>query len=132
MKGSTKFLLYVYSLPLVDPNHICVVDLDFVLNFQQTLECMIEENEIQNLTPFNDFDQALPPFIGFNVSSENIDHVESDLKSTLVSVKVMARYMLAKEKFEKDLKLITLEDHQWQLRFSDPKSMGVVEVCSIK
>ena len=35
-----------------------------------------------------------------------------DLKSTLVSAEVMATYLLVKEKFKKDLKAVTLEDHQ--------------------
>lgn len=33
------------------------------------------------------------------------------LVPTLVSVDVMARYLLVREKFIKDLKVITLEDH---------------------
>ena len=41
-----------------------------------------------------------------------------DMKSTLVSAEVMARYLLVEKKLKKDLKLITLEDHQWHLRSS--------------
>ena len=34
-----------------------MVDLDFVSHLQQTLECIAEKAEIQNLTPLDDFDQ---------------------------------------------------------------------------
>ena len=47
-----------------------------------------------------------------------------DMKSTWVSLEVMARCMLTKE----DLKLITLEDHQWHLRSSNDNDVDVVEV----
>ena len=39
----------------------------------------------------------------------------------------MARYFLTKERLRKDLKLITLEDHQWHLRHSDENFAGVVK-----
>ena len=48
-----------------------------------------------------------------------------DLKSTLVSIEVMARYLLAKDKFRKYLKLITLEDHQWHFMSSNHNFVGV-------
>ena len=48
-----------------------------------------------------------------------------DLKSTLVIAEVMARYLLAKEKFRKELRVITLEDHQWPLRSLDHNFVGV-------
>ena len=107
-------------MPLVDPNlesrkHMRVVDLDFVYDFQQTIECIAKEVEIQDLTHLDDFDQPLNPPTGFRVIVESIDHLAYDLKSTLVNVEVKSRYLLAKEKLMKFLKLITLEDHQWYL-----------------
>ena len=86
----------VYVMPLVEPylesrKCICVVDLDFVYDSQQTLEWCAEDVEIQDLTPLDEFDQPLPPPIGSRVSGESIDHVASDLKSTLVSAEVVAR-----------------------------------------
>ena len=50
------------------------------------------------------------------VSDESIDHVASDLKFTLVSVEVIAKHLLAKEKLRKDLKLIILEAYKSHLR----------------
>ena len=38
---------------------------------------------------------------------------------------VMARYLLVEAKFKKDMKVITLEGHQWHLRSSDHNSVGV-------
>ena len=43
----------------------------------------------------------LPP-IGYRVSGESTNHVASNLKSTLVSVEVMARYTLPQEKLVKN------------------------------
>ena len=60
----------------------------------------------------------MPPLVGSRVSDESIHHVASDLKSTLLSAKVMATYLLNQEKIRKDSK-VTLEDHQWHLRFLD-------------
>ena len=51
-----------------------------------------------------------------------------DLKSTLVNVEVIARYLLTKEKLRKYLKPITLEDHQWHLRFLYHNFVGVVNM----
>ena len=56
----------------------------------------------------------------------------SDLKSTLVSAEIMARYLLAKKKLRKVLKLITMEDHQWHLRSSDKNFVGVVKVYCVE
>ena len=42
-----------------------------------------------------------------------LTYVAFDMKFTLVSAEVMARYLLTKEKLMEDMKLITLEDHQW-------------------
>ena len=55
-----------------------------------------------------------------------LTHAGFDLKSTLVSAKVMPRCFLTKEKLRKDLKLITLEDHQWHSRSLDHNFVGVV------
>ena len=62
---------------------------------------------MQDLTPLDDFDQPLPPLVGSRVSGDNTNHVAFDLKSTLVSPKVMARCLLAKEKLKRVMKLIT-------------------------
>ena len=61
----------------------------------------------QNLTPLDDYDQPLPPHCGSRVRSKSTDHVALNMKSTLVSAKVMAGYLLDKEKLRKDLKSIT-------------------------
>ena len=95
---------------------MCVVDLDIVHRSQQTLECIAKEARIQDLTPLDDFDQSLPPHFGSRVSDESIDHVASDMKSTFVSAKIIVGYLLAKDKLRKDMKLVSLEDHQWHLR----------------
>ena len=57
-----------------------------------------------------------------------LTHVAFDMKFTLVSAHVMATYLLTKEKFRKDLKLITLEDHQSHLKFSNHNLVGVLKV----
>jgi hypothetical protein len=44
----------------------------------------------------------------------------------------MARYLVTKEKSGKNLKLITLKDHQWHLRFSDQNFVGVVNVYYVE
>jgi hypothetical protein len=124
LEGLNKISLDVYVLPLVEPNFASrkcmhVVDLDYVSDSQRTLEYLVEEVEIQVLTLLDDSDQLLPPPLGSRVSGESIDHVAFDLKSTLLSAKVMARYWLAKEKFRKDVKVRILEDHQWHLRSLD-------------
>ena len=127
----------VYVLPLTNPNLesikcMCVVNLYYVVGSQQTLECIAKEAEIQYLSPLDDFDQSLLPYDVSRVSGEGIVHVASDMKSTLVSTEVMARYLLAKEKLKKNLKLKTLEDHQWHLRSLDHNSVGVVKVCCVE
>ena len=61
-----------------------------------------------------------------------LTNVASDLKSTLVSAKVIPRYLLTKEKLRKDLKLITLENHQWHLRSSDHTFVGVIKVKCVE
>ena len=85
-----------------------VVDLDFVSNSQQTLECIAEEAPIQTLIPLDDSDRPLPLHVGSRDSVESTNHVAFDTKSTLVSAKVIARHLLAEEKLRKDLKLITM------------------------
>jgi hypothetical protein len=55
--------------------------------------------------------------------------VAFDLKSTLVSVEAMARYLMAKEKLRKDLKLTTPEDHRsMTIEALDQTFVGVVNV----
>lgn len=39
----------------------------------QTIECIVEEVEIQYLTPHDDYDQLLPPLTSYRVSGENTD-----------------------------------------------------------
>ena len=75
-----------------------------------------QEFETQDLTPLDDFDQPLPPLVDSRVNDESSDHVASNHKCTLVSAKVMARYLLDIKKLVKDLQLITLEEHRWHFR----------------
>ena len=61
LEGLNRVSLDVYVMPLVEPNldsrkYMCVVDLDFVCDSQQTLECLVEEVEIQDLNPLDDYD----------------------------------------------------------------------------
>ena len=109
-----------------------VVNLDFVYKSQQTPECIGKKDEIQDVTPLDDSKQPLPPPVGSRASGENTNHVAFDLKPTLVSAKVITRYLLAKEKFRKDLKLITVEDHQWHLRSLDHNFVGVLKVYCVE
>jgi hypothetical protein len=44
----------------------------------------------------------------------------------------MARYLLAKEKFRKDLELIIVKDHQWHLRSLDQNFVGVVKLYCVE
>jgi hypothetical protein len=94
-EGLSRVSSYVYVLPLVESNlefkkHMHVDDLYFVSNPQKTLECLAKEVEIQEFSPIDDFDQLLPPLVGFRVGGESTDHVAFDLKSTLVSAEIMA------------------------------------------
>ena len=103
----------MYCYALVVPNlgsrkRVHVIDLDFDSNSQQTLKCIAEEVEIKDLTPLDDIGQPLPPHVSSRVNGESTYQVVVDKKSTLVSAKVMARYLLAKEKLRKHLKLITM------------------------
>ena len=55
LEGLNIVSLDVYLLPLVEANldskkRMHVVDLDFVYDSQQTLECLAEEAKIQDLT----------------------------------------------------------------------------------
>ena len=75
-----------------------VVDLDFAYEYQWTLECIAKDVEIQNLTPLDDSNQTLPPPIGSRANGESTYQIKYTLKSTFMSVEVMARHMLAKEK----------------------------------
>ena len=111
-------------MPLADANleskkPMCVVHLDFVYGSQQTLECIAKGAKIQDLTPLDDYDQPLSPHVWYRVSGKSTNHVASDMKSTLESAEVMVRYLLAKEKLMKDLKLVIREDHHWHLWSSD-------------
>ena len=66
IEGLNNFFWNIYVLSLVGPNfesqkRMCVVDLDFVLNSQQTIECIAEEVEIQDpkwlvIVMFDDYD----------------------------------------------------------------------------
>ena len=85
-----------------------------------------------NLTPFDDFDQPLLPLASSRVSGESIGHMTPNLKSTLMSTNVMTRYLVAKEKLRKYMKLITLEDFQWYLRYSYHNFVGVVKVLCVE
>ena len=103
LEGLIRLFPEEYDLLVVDPNLeskkcMHVIDLDFIYDSQQTLECIEKEVEIQELTPLNDFDHPLPPPIGSRFSGESIDHLASNMKSTLVSYEVTAKYLLAKEK----------------------------------
>ena len=73
-----------------------VVDLYFVSNSQQTIECITKEVEIQDPTPLDDYDQPFPLHVGSSVNDESTDHVAPILKSILVSVKVMPKRNLGK------------------------------------
>jgi hypothetical protein len=74
-----------------------VVDLDFVPNSRLTLECIAEDIEFQDLAPLDhDSNQALPPPASSTISDESTYHVALDMKSTWMSAKVMARYLLTK------------------------------------
>lgn len=66
------------------------------------------------------------------VSGESNETCASNLKSTLVIAKLMARYLLTKETLGKDLKLITLEYHQWHLRTLDQNFVGVIRVYCVE
>jgi hypothetical protein len=58
---------------------------------------------MQDLITIDDFDRPLPPLGGSRVTSDKIHYVAYDLKSTLVGAKVVARYLLAKDKLKKIL-----------------------------
>ena len=60
LEGLNRVSSNVYVLPLAKTN----LDLDFVYNSQQILECLVDEVETQDLTPLDDFDQPLPPCVG--------------------------------------------------------------------
>ena len=97
--------------------------------FSLTLECVAEDDGIQYLTPLDDPNQPLLPPASFRVSGESTNHVASDLKSTLMNAKVMARYLLTNKKLRIYLKLKkTLVEHQWQLRSTDRNFVGLVKM----
>ena len=54
------------------------------------------------------------------------------MKSTLVSVELMARYLLAKEKLRKYLKLITPKGFHWHLRSLGQNFVDVVKVYCVE
>ena len=101
-----------------------VVDLDVVVDSQQTLECISKDVEMQDLTHLDDFDHPLPPPIGSRVSDESTNHVAFNLNSTLVGAKVLAKYLLEKEKLRKVLKLKYMKDHHGHLRSLDHNFVG--------
>ena len=56
LEGLNTISLYVYVQPLAEHNldsrkRMCVVDLDFVFDSQQTLECLAKEAKFQDLSP---------------------------------------------------------------------------------
>ena len=60
LEGFNRVFPDVYVVPQANPNlqtrkHMCVVDLDSNNVSQPTLECIVEEVEIQELTPLDDF-----------------------------------------------------------------------------
>ena len=95
-------MLCYYLMPKLNPQSPFVWCY-FVYGSQQTLECIGKEAKFQDLTLLDDFDQPWHPYVGSRVSGESIDHVTYDMKSTLVSAEVMARFLLAKEKHRKYL-----------------------------
>ena len=46
-------------------------DRDFVYDSQPTLECIVEEVEIQNLSSLDDFDHQMAPHVVSRVSGES-------------------------------------------------------------
>ena len=107
--GLNSASLYVHVLALVEPN----------LEFRNRMCCgwprfclwIWTNSRVLSIggwhtsppPPFDDYDMPLPPHVISRVSDESTNHVASNLKSTLVSAKVMARDLLAKEKLGKDL-----------------------------
>ena len=80
-----------------------VVDLAYFADSQLTLECIAKETKMQDLITLDDFDNPLSAPAGSRVNSDNIDYVAYNLKSTLVSAKVVPRYLLVKDKVRKVL-----------------------------
>lgn len=137
LRGLIKFLwIYIYIVPLADHNlesekHMCVVDLDFRLWLRTNSNRIAWKTKIQDFTFLDDFDQPLLPHVGFRVSGESTHHVAPNLKSTLVSAEVMAKHLMANGKLGKDLKQITLEDHQCH-RSSYYNCVGIVRLYCVK
>ena len=75
--------------------------------------------------PLDEFDQPLPLLVGSRVSVECHDHVTSNLKSTLVSAKVMARNLQAKEKFYERFESNNLGRSTMALEVFGPEFVGV-------
>ena len=132
LKELNKVFLVVYVMLLVDTNleskkQVYVVDPTFVFDSQQTLAH--RRTLKSNILPFlMTFTNHCLHLLILEVVVRALTHVAFNLESTLVSVKAMARYLLIKEKFREDLKLSTVEDHQWHLRSSDQSFMSVVKV----
>ena len=84
-------LVQILLYPTLNPKSTCVwLNQDFPFDSQQTLECLAKEVEIQEFPTIYDFDELLPPLVGFRGGGESTDHVAFDLKSTLVSAEIMA------------------------------------------
>lgn len=76
----------------------------------------------------------MPPLDGSGISGESTNHVTTNVKSTLANAEVMARYLLAKKKLRKDLKLKIMNDHQWHftLEVLGHDFVGVVKVYCVE
>ena len=95
LKELNRVFSVIYVMPLVEPDleskkHMRVIDLDFIFNSQQTLKCLAEEVKIQDLTPFDDFDQSLPPLVGSRVSGERFIKA-SILNNNFISFKFISK-----------------------------------------
>ena len=55
-----------------------VVDLNFVFDFQQILECIVAEAKIQDHTPLDNPNQPLPPLLVLELVVSALTHVASD------------------------------------------------------
>ena len=80
-----------------------VIDLDFDPNSQQTLKCIGQEAEIQDISLLDGSDQLLPPPLCSRVGGEGSCHVAFDMKVTLVAATIMTMYLSAKEKLKRNL-----------------------------
>lgn len=89
-----------------------VVDLDFVFDSQHTLEYIVEEAKSKILPLLMTLtNHCLHMLVLELLVVTTLSHVAYYLTSTLVSAKVVARYLLTKEKLRKDLKLKKIRNH---------------------